>query len=127
VIGNCFIWAEQVKHKEKDISTLSYIFLKERMKDSGNKVPATEDTCAPYVTADININMPQYLEPTVIPYQENQSTNLLLWNDNFCPIFLFGIDNYLEDDAKNIIYSLFRMTLFIKHCSLENRKAQNIL
>jgi len=97
------------------------------MKDSGNTVPETEDTCASYATVDINMNMLQDLEPTVIPYQENQSTNLLLWNGNFYPIFLFGIENYLENDAKNVICSLFKMTLFIKQCSLENRKAQNIL
>jgi len=34
------------------------------MKDSGNTVLATEDTYAPYATADINMNMPQCLEPT---------------------------------------------------------------
>ena len=36
------------------------------------------------------------------------------------------MDNYLEDDTKNVIYSLLRIALFIKQYSLENRKAQII-
>ena len=49
-----------------------------------------------------------------------------MWNSNFYPVFLFGIDNYLEGDIKNVIYSLLRIALFIKQYSLENKKAQII-
>jgi len=41
--------------------------------------------------------------------------------------FLFKIDQYLEDDAKNVICSFLRMVVFIKQCSLENRMANDIL
>jgi len=71
VIANCPIWAGQVKHREKNFSFLSYIFLKERVKNSGNMVPATKNTYTPHTAADINIYMSQDLEPTVILYQEN--------------------------------------------------------
>jgi len=46
------------------------------------------------------------LEPLVISYQVNQSADLQLWDGNFCTISLFGIDKYLESDARNITCSL---------------------
>ena len=49
-----------------------------------------------------------------------------LWNGNFYPIFLFGVDKYLEEDAKNITYSLLKIAAFIKQHLLENRTAKNI-
>ena len=64
--------------------------------------PATKNTHTPHTAADINIYMSQGLEPTVILYQENQSTDLLLWDGNLYSISLFGIDNYLEGNIKNI-------------------------
>jgi len=78
VMANCLIWAEQVKHREKNFPPLSYTFLKEGVEDSDNTTSVTKNTCAPYVAADINTCIPWGLEPTVIPYQENQPIDSLL-------------------------------------------------
>jgi len=43
------------------------------------------------------------LEPLVILYQENQPANPLLWSSDFTPIFLFGINEFLVGNAKNIV------------------------
>jgi len=56
------------------------------------------------------------LEPLVIPYQANQPADPQLWNGNFSPISLFGINKFLTSDAKNIVgnCSLLRIAAFIK-------------
>jgi len=110
-----------------NISSLLYTFLKEEVKDSSNMVLVTENACTPYVATDINMYILQGLEFVVIPYQENQPVDPLLWDSNLCLVSLFDINNYLEDDVKNVICSLFRMTAFIKQCTLKNRTAQDIL
>jgi len=40
---------------------------------------------------------------------------------------LFGIDEYLTGDTKNITYFLSRIAKFIKQCSLKNRISLDIL
>ena len=62
----------------------------------------------------------------VISYAINQLVDLQLWNGNFYLISLFGINKYLENNAKNIIYSLLRMVAFIRQCKLEDKIAENI-
>ena len=66
------------------------------------------------------------LELLVILYQANQPADPQLLNSNFCSILLFGIDKYLAGNAKNIIYPLLRMGMFIKQHPLENRIAEDI-
>ena len=44
------------------------------------------------------------LKLSVILYQEDQLANPCLWNGNFAPISLFETNEFLNGDAKNIIY-----------------------
>jgi len=62
----------------------------------------------------MNTQIPLGLEFLAIPYQTNQLADLQLWNSNFASISLFGINEYLTSDTKNIIYSLYKITTFIK-------------
>ena len=57
---------------------------------------------------------PQDLEPSVISYSINQSTDLQLWDGSFCLISLFVINDYLEGNAKNITCLLYRIAVFIR-------------
>jgi len=66
------------------------------------------------------------LEPLVILYQANQPADLQLWNGNFFPIFLFGINKFLSGDAKNIVCFLLKIAIFIKQQPLDNMTAKNI-
>ena len=87
-------WAEQVEHGEVHSLSLSYAPLKEVTPDTANMGPAVESMHVPHA-AELNCeNTPQDLEPLVIPYQANQPVDPQLWDDDFCPISLFGIDNY---------------------------------
>jgi len=76
-----------------------------------------------YTTEINDIYTSQGLELSVILYTINQPANPQLWNNKFCPISLFGMNKYLEDDAKNIIYSLLRIVAFIRQYKLENKTA----
>jgi len=60
------------------------------------------------------ICLPQGLESTAIPYTDNQPVNLLLWDSNFYLIFIFGRNEYLEGNVKNIACSLLRIVAFIR-------------
>jgi len=68
------------------------------------------------------------LDTSAIPYIANQPMDPQLWGSygNFCPISLFGLDEYLEEDTKNIMCSLLRMVAFIRQHKLENRTAEDI-
>jgi len=46
------------------------------------------------------------LEPLITPYWENQPTDPQLWNGNFSLVSLFGTDEFLIGNAKNIACSL---------------------
>ena len=61
-----------------EISSLSYISLKERVEDSDNTVPANENTCVPYVAEANNTSMSQDFKSINIPYQEDSLVDLLL-------------------------------------------------
>ena len=68
----------------------------------------------PHNTDINNVSSFSGLEPLVILYQANQPADLQLWDGNFTPISLFGTDEYLAGNAKNIAFSLLRITAFIK-------------
>jgi len=71
--------------------------------------------CIPQgLTVINNTCISQDLELLVISYANNQPADLQLWNDDFYLISLFGINKYLEGNAKNITCSLFRMVVFIR-------------
>ena len=53
-------------------------------------------------------------------------TNLQLWDSNFTPILLFGVNKYLAGDTGNIMYSLYRIAIFIKQYLLSNNSAVDI-
>lgn len=54
-----------------------------------------------------NIMLPSSnLELSVILYQEDQLANPCLWDGNFAPVSLFGTDEFLNGDTKNITYFL---------------------
>jgi len=59
-------------------------------------------------------------EPTAIPYQTNGPADPNLWDGNFTPISLLGVDEHLNGDAKNISCSLQRIAIFMKQRSLTN-------
>jgi len=59
----------------------------------------------PYSTNTNNTLSFLGLEPLVILYQANQPADSQLWDSNFTPISLFGIDEFLTSDTKNIVFS----------------------
>jgi len=50
---------------------------------------------------------PQGLKISIIPYSVNQLADPQLWDSSFCLISIFGMNKYLEVEAKNIVYSLY--------------------
>ena len=96
------------------------------MKDAVSIEPAVKLIHVPCAIEINNVSVPQDLESLVILYMANQSVDPQLWNDNFCPISLFRLDEYLEEDAESIICSLLRIAVFIRQCKLKNRIAENI-
>ena len=51
---------------------------------------------------------------STILYGVNQLVGSQLWDSSFCPIFIFSMNKYLEDDAKNIMCSLYWVAAFIR-------------
>jgi len=45
---------------------------------------------------------PPALEPLAIPYQANQPMDSQLWDSNFNSVFLFGTNEFLVSNTKNI-------------------------
>jgi len=98
VMANCPTWAEQV---DQDPS-LSYAMVKgeENNSTSTNQAPIVEPTHVSHEVAPNNTSTTHGLQPTAIPYAVNQPVDSQLWDSNFCPISIFGMNECLEDDAK---------------------------
>jgi len=73
-----------------------------------------------------NIVTSQGPELLVISYTVNQPADPQLWNSNFCPISIFGINKYLEVNVKNITCSLHRIVTLIRQWKLEDKTVDNI-
>jgi len=107
-------WAEQVKNGETQSPSLSYTTVKNAILVIASMEPIVEPMHVPHAAEADNETIPQGLEPLVIPYQTNQPIDPQLWDSNFCSISLFGIDEFLARDTKDITCSLLRMAVFIK-------------
>ena len=64
--------------------------------------------------------------PTVIPYSANVPADLNLWDGNFTATSLFGMNEFLQSDVRNMACSLQCMACFLKQQSLEGRDGNNI-
>ena len=121
-IHNCPTWAEQV---DQDPS-LSRVMVKGEENNSTNPAPIVEPTHVSHEVAPNNTSTTHGLQPTAIPYAVNQPVDPQLWDSNFCPISIFGMNECLEDDAKNITCSLLRIAAFIRQHKLEDKTAKDI-
>ena len=93
---------------------LSYASPKIGKTNLANEAVIENSMLEPHESGVDNTYTSQSLELAAIPYSANQSVDSLLWNGNFCPISIFGINKYLDSNAKNIICLLYRMTIFIR-------------
>jgi len=64
--------------------------------------------------------------PTVIPYSANVPADPNLWDGNFTATSLFGMNEFLQSDVRNMVCSLQCMACFLKQRSLEGRDSNNI-
>jgi len=76
------------------------VAVKEEENNSTNPAPIVEPT--------------HNIEPTAILYTVNQPVDPQLWDGNFYSISIFGMNEYLKGDAKNITCSLLRIVVFIR-------------
>ena len=114
VLANNPTWTEQVEQEKIEESALSYVTLKERKTNSVNQTNATELMLDLHRTVINNMYFPQGFETLAIPYSINQLANSQLWDSNFCLVSIFEVNEYLKDDAKNIVCSLYRMAVFVR-------------
>jgi len=64
--------------------------------------------------------------PTVISYSANIPADPNLWDSNFTATSLFGMNEFLQSDVRNMACSLQCMACFLKQRSLEGRDSNNI-
>jgi len=60
------------------------------------------------------------IELMVISYGDNQPVDPNLCDGSFSPTFIFGVNESLDKDSKNIALSLQRIRMFIKQCSIKS-------
>jgi len=112
-------WAKQVDVESPDSPILSYATIREKETVSANQAPASTPMHTPHASDSFNTNVlhsedsnntfpPQGMEPSVISYSINQPMDPQLWDGNFCSVSLFGTNEYLKGDLKNIVCLLLR-------------------
>jgi len=111
--SNKMDWAEQVEGEHQQSQGAHSIPLEEGMQTS----------CQTHVNDEARtaVSTPD-LELLAIPYQDNQPTDLLLWDGNFSAISLFGTNEFLNGDTKKIACSLQRIAKFIKQRPLVTKQ-----
>lgn len=93
---------------------MSYATSKIEESNNTNKAKALESVSEPHSISAINMYDPHGLESSAILYIINQSADPQLWDGSFCPISLFRVNDYLENNTKNIACSLYRIIVFIR-------------
>lgn len=89
-------------------------------------MPSVENIHISYVEDTTNKCTSQSVELLAIPYSTNQPVDPQLWDRSFCSIFLFGLNEYLDSNAKNIMCSLLRIVAFTKQYKLEDKTTKDI-
>ena len=125
-IANNPIWAKQIDNNTTQTLSLSYMIVKEETDIPTNLVSPEVPIHIPHVNKTNNICAFQSVEPSIFSYTANQFVNLQLWDGSFCPVSLFGMNEYLEGNTRNITCSLLRIVAFIKQQKLEDKIAENI-
>ena len=101
--------ASQVVSRASQESTMSYAPIELIIIEI-----AVEYVSVPHIQSMENTPARPILESLATPYQENHPMDPNLWNSSFALISIFRVDQYIEDDAQNIICSLYQIVLFIK-------------
>jgi len=115
-IQNHQSWAEQLEDEEQNTPQIN-------MPQCHNEA---NSPLSPHANDSNHSVSPPDLEPLAIPYQANQLADPQLWDGNFNSISLFGTDEFLASDAKNIACSLQRIATFIKQRPLGDKNSQDI-
>jgi len=96
-------------------------------------MPPSQTPCAPHEDvlnkpspADNFNTSPEPSPPMVIPYSANVLADPSLWDGNFTATSLFGTNEFLQSDVRNIACLLQRMACFLKQRSLEGCDGNNI-
>ena len=111
-------WANQLNERAQEASSQTSMPHNHNEAYLPNSVP--QDNSINYSATPLD------LEPSAIPYQANQPADPQLWDRNFSLISLFGTDEFLDGDAKNIACSLQRIATFIKQKPLGDKDSQDI-
>ena len=76
-------------------------------------------------TDNFNMSLEPSL-PMVIPYSANVLADPNLWDSNFTATSLFGTNEFLQSDVRNMACSLQCIACFLKQRSLEGHDSNNI-
>jgi len=127
-----------------DSSPPSEVDYAERVAASNNKMevetadPTTDYLCAhlpqdPHVyneAAPIDPSQPASstlpVPPSAIPYEANMPADPNLWDSHFRPISLFGTNEFLQSDARNVSCSLIHMAEFIRQRNITDHDGNKI-
>ena len=86
---------------------------------------SNEEVLNPASNGDTNTST-EPSPPTVIPYSANVPADPSLWDGNFTATSLFGTNEFLHSDVRNMACSLQRMACFLKQRSLNGCNGNNI-
>ena len=121
------MWAKQMNNDTTKTLSLFYMIVKKEIDIPTNLVPPEVSIYIPHVNKTNNICASQSFEPSIFSYAANQFMDLQLWNSSFCSVSLFGMNQYLKGNARNITCLLLRIPAFIKQQKLEDKIVENIL
>ena len=86
---------------------------------------SNEEALDPASNGDTNTST-EPSPPTVTPYSANVPADPSLWDGNFTATSLFGTNEFLHSDVRNMACSLQRMACFLKQRSLNGCNGNNI-
>jgi len=90
-------------------------------------VQTEESNLSMSYSQDINTStMIPDIESIAISYGDNQPADPNLWDGSFFPTFIFGINESLGKDSKNIVLLLQRIGTFIQQCSIKSSSKTSV-
>jgi len=95
--------------------------------DISTSVPTIQDNVLlSHVQGMSTSTMRSNIESTAISYGDNQPVDPNLWDGSFSPISIFGVNESLSKNTKNIVHSLQRIRTYIKQYFVKSNSKRSI-
>jgi len=104
-----------IENNRMDIETLN-----QEMEGLYSSAPSLNTLQIPPQNKEVSIPTTAPVTSAAIPYEANSPADSNLWDGHFGPVSLFGTNEVLQNNMRNISCSLIQIVQFIRQRNISN-------